>query len=139
MNSTGTKHSNSIERRHLRRFGLTVGIAFLVFAALLFWRHKPAWPYFGGAGTLLGLAGLLVPTLLRPIERVWMSVARAMGWVMTRVILGIVFVVIFVPAGLILRLLRKDPLSMRFDPRAETYWHDRSKDKPAPEQMERMF
>jgi hypothetical protein len=127
------------ERRRLRSFGLTVGAAFLILAGFLLWKGKPTGPYFGGLGALLALTGWLAPTLLRPIERVWMIGARAMGWVMTRVILSLVFVLIFAPAGLVLRLLRKDPLQLRFDAQASSYWHDRDEAAATAERMERMF
>ena len=58
---------------------------------------------------------------------------------MTRVILGLVFILLFTPAGLIIRLLRKDPLKLRFDKTAPTYWHPRKATDSSPERMERMF
>ncbi|MCK4306122.1 MAG: hypothetical protein KAY24_17915, partial [Candidatus Eisenbacteria sp.] len=99
-----------VERRRLRSFGLTVGAAFCILAALLLWKDRGSWPIFAALGGLSLLMAGLAPMALRPIERVWMRVARAMGWVMTRVILGIIFLVIFTPAGLIMKLLRKDPM-----------------------------
>lgn len=126
-------------RRHLRHFGLTVGIAFWVLTALLLWKSRPLWPLFGGLGTAFLLLAGLYPSALRPIEKVWMKAARAMGWVMTRVILGLVFILLFTPAGLIIRLLRKDPLKLRFDKAASTYWHRRDAKDSSPERMERMF
>ncbi len=126
------------ERRRLRSFGLTVGAAFVVLAGFLLWKEKASYPYFGGAGILLILSGLLVPWVLRPIERVWMIVALAMGYVMTRVILGLVFLLVFTPSGLVIRMLRKDPMNLRFDPQASSYWHEREEEID-PERMERMF
>lgn len=127
------------DRRRLRTFGLTVGIAFCVVMALLVLRHKPLWPLFGALAALLIIPALIAPAILAPVERVWMKFARVMGWFMTRVILGIVFVVVFTPAGLIMRLLGKDPLELRRDSGATSYWHKRSARDPSPQQMERMF
>jgi hypothetical protein len=127
------------ERKRLRSFGLTVGIAFGALAVLLVWKHRPLWPFCAGLGALLGLAGLMAPHWLRPIERVWMRIALALGWVMTRVILGIVFALIFAPAGLALRVLGKDPLELRFDKRRPSYWHPRADEDRSPARMERMF
>jgi hypothetical protein len=127
------------ERKRLRNFGLTVGAAFLVLAALLLWKHRSLWPLFAALGGLLVLTGLAVPRWLRPVERVWMKIALALGWVMTRVILGIVFVLVFTPAGLIMRLLGKDPLELRFDNQRASYWRPRADSDRSPERMERMF
>lgn len=130
------------ERTRLRRFGLTVGLAFGVVAALIFWRHRAWLPLpgpFAGLGAALLLLAAVAPRVLRPIEWAWMQLANALGWVMTRVILGLIFLLVFTPAGLIRRLLRKDPLELRFDRRAASYWHARSDADPSPERMEKMF
>jgi hypothetical protein len=138
---TSPAHGSRGERAALRRFGLTVGIAFLAVAALVYWRHRspvPAPAILGAAGaTLLSLAGV-APSLLRPVERLWMKLALAMGWVMTRVVLGLLFVAVFTPAGLLRRLLGRDPMHLRFDRDAPTYWH-RREDDPSPRRMEKMF
>lgn len=126
-------------RRELRRFGLTMGAAFLVLGAFLLWRHRISWPYVGALGGLFLLCGLLWPGALGPVQWLWMKVARAMGWFMTRVILTVIFIVIFSPAGLIMRLLRRDPLRLRLRPDAPSYWHGRESDDRSPERMERMF
>ena len=134
-----TPTADAAQRRHLRRFGLTVGIAFWVVTALLIWKSRAIWPLFAGLGGVLILLGLVYPRALGSVERVWMKIARAMGWFMTRVILGIVFVLVFTPIGLLMRLFGKDPLELRFDRQAASYWHKRPPRDPSPERMERMF
>jgi hypothetical protein len=114
------------ERKRLRSFGLTLGIALGALAALLVWRHRPLWPLCAGPGALLGLMGLVVPHWLRPLERVWMKI-------------GIVFALVFTPAGLVLRLLGKDPLELRFDKQRPSYWRRRADEDRSPARMERMF
>jgi len=131
--------TDTYERRRLRAFGLTVGGALLVLAAILLWKHRPAWPYAGGAGALAVLLGLALPRSLRPVERVWMKLAGMMGWVMTRVILTLVFFLVFTPIGFALRLFGRDPLTLSFDRKAASYWVARGAGKRTPESMERMF
>jgi len=129
-------------RARLRRFGLTVGLAFLVVGALILWRHRGWLPLpapFGVLGALLLLLAGLAPAALRPIEWAWMRLANALGWVMTRVVLGVIFLLVFTPAGLIRRLLGKDPLELRYDRGAVSYWHTRADADPSPERMEKMF
>lgn len=127
------------ERRRLRRFGLTIGCGFVVLALLLLWRGKPIWPLFAALGAMSLLPAAACPAILKPVERVWMKVAMALGWVMTRVILGVMFILVFAPAGLIIRLLGKDPLELRFSKEARSYWHRRQTRDPSPARMERMF
>jgi hypothetical protein len=77
------------------------------------------WAVLLAAGLLL--PALLVPGRLRPVHRMWMAVGDALGWVNTRLILGLTFFVLITPMALIMRRLREDPLRRRYDGRADTY------------------
>jgi hypothetical protein len=95
-----------------RKFGLTVGIAFLALAALLhFWRHRETVAaVMGSVGALLVLAALLIPTRLGPLERGWMALARAISKITTPIFMGVVFFVVVTPIGLLMRLVGRRPL-----------------------------
>ncbi len=95
-----------------RKFGLTVGLAFLALAALLrFWRHRElAAAVAGTLGALLVLGAVLVPTRLGPVERAWMGLARAISKVTTPIFMGVVFFVVITPIGAIMRLAGRKPL-----------------------------
>lgn len=111
-----------VKTRQLRSFGLIVGGAF-AFISL--------WPrvYHGASPRLWALilaAALIMPALifpssLRAFYQGWMSVGQLLGWINTRVILGIIFFLLFFPVGLIIRLLGKDPMNRKFDAGATTY------------------
>lgn len=124
----------------LRKFGLTVGAVFAAIALISAWRNE--WDLttlaqiLGGLGAVLIALGGLVPIVLRPVYKVWMALAFAMGFVMTRVILTIAFAVAILPIGLILRALGKDPLAKRPDPEMDSYWILR--DEPAPSSRQRL-
>ena len=109
-------------KRELRKFGFTVGIALGIFGGLFLWRGKEYYDilfYIAGAFILLGL---VAPIILKPIQKIWMTLAIILGWVMTRVILCILFYVIVTPIGLISRLFGKRFLDLEFDENARTYW-----------------
>ena len=127
----------------VRRFGLAVGGLLLGLAALSAWRHggaltTPAVLLLGLGGGLVGL-GLLAPPLLGPVYRAWMALAFALGFVMTRVILTLAFVGLFVPVSLVFRLLGRDPLHQRPDPRAASYWTARDDGPADRERLERLY
>src|ERR1035438_10646378 len=61
--------------KDLRKFGLTVGIILLLISCLLIWNHKPTQIFFLSIGAILFLAGLLFPTILRPLNKAWMTLA----------------------------------------------------------------
>ena len=110
-------------RRELRKFGLVTGLIFVgAFGLLLpLWRHRaiPIWPYVPGVPlTLLGLAA---PALLAPVHRAWMLIGGALGWINIRIILGVVFLVIVTPFGVVWRAFSRDALGRRPNPHLSTY------------------
>ena len=106
----------------LRKFGLTLGIAFGILGGFLAWRGRGTWPYFLGASGFFFLFGLVLPNALKPFQKVWMTAALLMGWVMSRVILIALFFLVITPIGLILRLAGKDLLDIRMGVQRESYW-----------------
>ncbi len=127
------------ERRVLREFGFTMGVAFGVLAALLFWRERPHYVYFIPLSGLFILLGLIVPGLLKPVRRGWMTAAAGMGWVMTRVILTVLFFGVVTPLRCISALTGKRFLNLTIDQSAESYWISKDPSAAEPETLERQF
>jgi hypothetical protein len=101
-----------LTKREGRKFGLTVGIAFAVLGGVGFWRgRETAALVFWVVGALLILAGLLIPTKLGPVQRVWMGVAHAISKVTTPIFMGIVYFVVVAPIGLVMRAFGRNPLT----------------------------
>jgi hypothetical protein len=127
----------------LRQFGLVVGGVFAGIAAVVVWRSGwavgPTAIVLGSVGGALVLFGLAAPALLRPVYRAWMALAFALGFVMTRVILTVVFVGLVVPIGFVLRLLGKDLLDERIDRDARSYWRPKHYADPSPERLEKYY
>ena len=90
------------------------------------------------AGAML-LLGMVLPVVLWPLERIWFYFALALGWLNTRILLSVVFYLLFTPTGGIMRLLGKDALQRKFRTSKETYWHDISDDEFDPENYERQY
>ncbi len=94
-----------------RKFGLTVGIAFLVLGGLVWWRdHLLLARIFGVLGGALVLAGLVLPTYLGPVQRGWMGLAHAISKVTTPIVMGIVYFGVMTPLGWVVRLFGLRPL-----------------------------
>ena len=119
-----------------RKFGLTVGAAFLVLAALLWWRGKPAAPVFGALGALLGLAAAAIPSRLGPIQRAWMGLARLVSSVTTPIFMGVVYFVVLTPIGLVRRAFGSNPMDLRAE--GGSYWVSRH-DEVMQRSMEHQF
>ena len=82
-----------------RRFAFQVGGAFLLLGALLWWRARWSAPLFAGIGTLLVLAGLVMPDRLGPLERSWMRIGDLLGRVMGPVTLALIYFLVVTPLG----------------------------------------
>jgi Saxitoxin biosynthesis operon protein SxtJ len=103
----------------------------LFFAALLM--GVALWPLLSGQrlrwlpaimGGVLAALAFLRPVWLEPFNRGWMKVGLALGFVMTPVVMGLIFVLTIIPVGLILRFTGKDPMARGFDPEAPSYWRE---------------
>ena len=106
----------------LRRFGLTVGVGLAVIGLLSWYRgHDTAPRVLWLIGGTLSVLGLTVPNLLLPVQRAWMALALVLGWINTRVILTLIFYVVFTPVGVVMRFFR-DPLDRRFHNQDTSYW-----------------
>lgn len=113
-----------------RRFGLTVGGAFLVFAAIAWWRgHPTTTMVLGALGGTLSAAGLVIPTLLGPVERAWMQLAHLISKVTTPIVMGVMYLAVLTPVGLLRRAFGGNP--MVHQPEGGTYWKARPEGKRA--------
>ncbi len=119
MNSENKK----LDKKHLREFGLiTGGILVGIFGLLLPWllEHDfPSWPWI--IAGILWVWAILLPTTLRPVYRAWMAIGRVLAWINTRIILGIMFYLIFFPVGLVLKLAGKDAMTRKLNKTQDTY------------------
>jgi hypothetical protein len=111
-----------ITKKTLRQFGLMVGGVFLFIGLWpLVWRQEAMRIWVVVPGALLAAAGLVLPGVLKHVYQGWMWVGHIMGWVNTRIILGILFYGVVTPMGVIMKLTGRDPMRRKFEPDAQTY------------------
>lgn len=119
-----------------RRFAFTVGGAFIVLAALAWWRDYPgALAVAGAVGGTLVLAGVLVPRRLGRPRQAWMRLGEVLARVLNPVIMSVVFYLVITPFGVLRRLLGGNPLERTGED--GTYWV--SREDGARHDMERQF
>ena len=113
---------NPGDAKRLRTFGLMVGG---IFCAIGLWpaiiRGQNARPWALILGVLLLIPALVAPRILGPVYRVWMTAGEALGWINTRILLGVVFYGLITPMGLIMRLVRNNEMRRTFEPDVESY------------------
>jgi hypothetical protein len=111
------------DTKQLRTFGLMVGGLFALIGlwpAVLRREELRLWPLV--MAVLLVVPALVLPWSLGPVYRLWMRLGHVLGWINTKILLGVIFYGVVTPMGLVRRLvLGKDALQRRFDPQADTY------------------
>ena len=102
-------------REELRKFGITVGLAFIVLAGIIFWRESDSvlWKVFGAVGAALFVAGLVIPAQLQAVYRGWMKFALLLSKVTTPLFMGIIYFGLFLVTGLIRRAMGKNAMVTR--------------------------
>ena len=103
---------SSISKKQLREFGFLIGFGFPILIGWIlptisghFFR---SWTLWVGIPTLT--LGILKPNLLFYPYKAWMALGHVLGWINSRIILGLVFLVILQPIALIMRVFSYDPL-----------------------------
>jgi hypothetical protein len=88
---------------------------------------------------LFALATLFFPAALTPLNRQWTRLGALLHRIVNPLVLGLIFLLTIVPIGLIFKILGKDPLRLKRDPKATTYWIERQPPGPAPDSLPRQF
>jgi hypothetical protein len=130
---SSSAHEPLVEFRYVppptdRKFGTTIGIILLGFAALRWIVFEDSgWSTMAlvALGTLLILSGLLAPHLLAPLNRGWMKLGMVLGAIVNPIILLLMFAILFVPLGLVLQAARRDVLQLARKRASDSYWNDR--------------
>lgn len=122
-----------------RSFGLVFAAVFAIVAA---------WPLLHGENIRWWSAGLAVAFLvvaltiariLHPLNRVWTAFGLLLHKIVSPIIMGAIFFIAVTPTALLMRLLGKTPMQLRFDPKATSYWIVCAPPGPAGDTMKNQF
>ncbi len=125
--------------KELKKFGLTIGIFLILLGFLFFYLNKSYYLYFLSSGSLFAALGLALPKILLPFQKVWMSIAVILGFFMTRLILSVLFYIVFTPMSFIAKLVGKNFLDEKIEKNAKSYWHYRENKEYEKIETERQF
>ncbi len=122
-----------------RAFGFVFTTVFTIVALLPLWRGAaPRWWSLGVAAVFFA-AALLVPRVLAPLNWLWTKFGLLLHAVVNPLVMTLLFFTTVTPIALIMRAMGKDPLRLRLDPDAPTYWIERRPPGPEPATMPRQF
>jgi hypothetical protein len=132
-----TDHSLNITPRMLRQFA---GLWLVVFAALAAWEywgrgHQTSAFVLAALAVAFGPVGLVWPELIRPLFVVLMAIVTPIGWIVSMLLMSLLFYGVFTPVALLFKLIGRDVLQRRTRPQEATYWAQ----KPIVEDRRRYF
>lgn len=110
--------------RTLRQFA-ALWLLFFAVLALRGWLNDRVWQTYLALGLAVGLPGLVRPTLVRPIWMAALAATFPIGWAVSRLSVVVLYFLVVTPLGVMLRLLRRDPLRLRPQPLRASYWEPR--------------
>lgn len=126
-------------KKEARKFGIQIGVLFILISFLLFVLHKNYTAYFLVAGVILTTLGKFFPQILIFPNKIWMSFAIILGFFTSRLILIVLFYLVITPMGLIAKIFGKDFLDKKLNRQQESYWNKREKNFYDKSQTEKQF
>jgi hypothetical protein len=139
MNHEDLGREEVIEGSTDRAFGLVFAAVFAVVAGWPLVSGQPLRWWAVAVAAAFALLALVKPRLLAAPNHLWTRLGVVLGKVVSPIALGILFYGVISPLGAILRLAGKDPLRLKRDTAATSYWIARDPPGPAPTSMTNQF
>jgi len=111
-------------KSELKYAGLLIAAVFFIVGGIVYWQtgsHRTPLA-IGIIGAAIGVFYYMIPGSRMLIYYGWMKLISPIGWVMSHVIFAITYFLVLTPTGLLMRLLKYDPLTLRLKPDSESYW-----------------
>jgi len=122
-----------------RSFGLVMATFLAVVAGGGWFRDSHHWAWWLLASASLAAVALVQPRWLSPLNYLWLRFGLLLHAVISPVVLFVLYYICISPIGAMMRLTGKDPLRLRLDPAAETYWIRRTPPGPASGSMKNQY
>lgn len=120
------------DRATLRKFGLMMALGFVLISLIIFTKHKHSLTLTVVAALSWMLTAIFAPGLLKYIYIFWMKLAYILSWINTRLLLCIIFYLVFSPVGLFMRLFRVNLLERKLGGFNDSYWKPKANGRSLP-------
>lgn len=128
-----------IEGSSDRSFGFVFAAVFLIIAIWPLWHGAGLRWWSVGVAAAFAVVAVAVPRVLAVPNRLWMKFGLLLGKIVSPIALGILFYLVFMPIGALMRVFGKDPLKLKRDAAATSYWVNREPPGPPPTSMTNQF
>ena len=127
-----------LAKKDLKNFGVIIGIILSLFGFFLIHRGTESFIYFLSVGLIFFCLSFIAPKILKPIYKLWMTFAVIIGWIMTRLILSVLFYSLITGIAILTRIIGKDFLNLKINNK-ESYWNNRNRDYELNQDYEKQF
>ena len=127
------------DKREWRKFGIALAVLLFIISTVQYFKQIELYSYFLVASVLFLLSALALPILIKPVFIVFSYIGFGMGWVMTRIILFILFYLFITPISILARKFGNRFLDLRFDRTKESYWLPVKENRNNRENFEKQF
>jgi len=128
-----------IEGSSDRSFGIVFAVVFAIVALWPLLSKEPVRWWSAAVAAAFLVVALVRPALLAGLNRQWLKLGLLLGKIVSPIALGVLFYLVITPLGLMLRIAGKDPLRLKFDREARSYWIRREPPGPPPDSMTNQF
>ena len=111
--------------KQLRDFGLAALCMCPLIGLLLFWLDKlrlTGLIVFGLIGLTMFILSRISTALIKPVYQGMMIVTFPIGWVVSHLMMGLFYYGVVTLIAIIFKIIGRDPLCRKYEPRAESYW-----------------
>ncbi len=111
-------------KKQLRTFGIALSVFLAITGLINFLKGNITfYQWLLGVAIFIFLITITASIVIKPVYRAAIFFAHILGWINTRLILGIIFYFVFTPISIIFKIIKNDPLDRKFDKQAKTYWN----------------
>jgi predicted membrane metal-binding protein len=122
-----------------KSFGFTFTVVFALVGGWLWWKASRWGLPLLGVAAGFALAATLVPRVLHPLNVAWMYFGALLNMIVSPIIMGAIYFVVFTPVSLFFKLTKRDALHRRFDGKLPSYWLERKPPGPDGATLPRQF
>ncbi len=137
-------HENLVREEHIdgssnRSFGMVFFVVFVVIACIPVLNGEAIRWWAMGTAAIFAVVAMVKPALLAELNRLWTKFGLLLGKIVSPIALGVMFYLVITPIGLVIRLTGNDPLRLKLDPDAKSYWIPREPPGPTSDSMKNQF
>lgn len=126
-------------QKDFKKFGITIAVFLILLGIVLYFIKQELNVILSSVGILFLLLGMFIPAILKPFYKIWMSIAIILNYIMTRLILSLLFYTVFTLISIILKITGKQFLDIKQTEEKESYWMYRNTDHNDKNIYERQF